>query len=125
MSEPEKKDSIRNMDPSQNVRDVRRLLRLTILLGMVNPLGKFIPHLAEKTKPSRDLLCPKNEFLWGPTQKNACKKLKQLLTSNPVLAYNDPTEKPILSVDASSYGLGAVLLNEENGIKKPIAMHLS
>ena len=125
MSEPEKKDSIRNMDPSQNVRDVRKLLRLTILLDMVNPLGKFIPHLAEKTKPLRDLLCPKNEFLCGPTKKNACKKLKQLLTSNPVLAYNDPTEKPILSVDASSYGLGAVLLNEENGIKKPIAMHLS
>ena len=41
-SYPEKTDSIQDMDTPQNVSDVRRFL------GMVNQLGKFVPHLAEK-----------------------------------------------------------------------------
>ena len=40
MSNPEKTESIGDMDPLQTVSDVRRFL------GMVNQLGKFIPHLA-------------------------------------------------------------------------------
>ena len=61
-SDREKTESIQDMDTPQNVIDVRRFL------GMVNQLGKFLPHLAEKTKPIRDLLNTKDEFLWGPTQ---------------------------------------------------------
>ena len=41
-SDPEKTESTQDMDTPQNVNDVRRFL------GMVNQLGKFVTHLAEK-----------------------------------------------------------------------------
>ena len=36
-------------------------------LGMINQLGKFTPHLAQITKPMRDLLSKKNDWTWGHT----------------------------------------------------------
>ena len=64
----------------------------------------------------------RDEFLRGPTQQDAFEKLKKELTSTPVFAHYEPARKTVLSADASSYGLGVVLLQEqENGARKPVA----
>ena len=63
-SDPEKIESVEDMTTPQNVSDVRWFLR------MVNQLGRFIPHLAEKTKPLRDLLGKKNSFIGDKHTKN-------------------------------------------------------
>ena len=49
--DPNKASAIKNVGISSNVSDVRRFL------GTTNQLSKFIPNLADKTKPLRDLLC--------------------------------------------------------------------
>ena len=53
----------------------------------------------------------------GETTKDAFDKLTSVITSAPVLAYFDNSKKKVLSVDASSTGLGAVIMQEG----KPVA----
>lgn len=49
-ADPEKTEAMTRMPASENVTELRSFL------GMVNHLAKFLPGIAEKTKPLRDLL---------------------------------------------------------------------
>ena len=114
--DPEKVRAIQNVQPPRNVGDVRRFL------GMVNHLSKFSPNLSEKTTPLRELLNKQNQWVWGEPQERAFKEIKTALTSSPVLALFNPKCETVISADASSHGLGAVLLQKQSdGQPKPIS----
>ena len=115
-SDPDKVKAIKEMPAPTSVSDVRRFL------GMVNQQAKFVPHLAEKTSSMRDLLNKKNDFTWGIQQQKAFDDLKSDLSNTPTLAYYDPTRETTISADASSFGLGAVLMQKQaDGTMKPVA----
>ncbi|UYV68278.1 K02A2.6-like [Cordylochernes scorpioides] len=62
------------------------------------------------------------DFVWDCSQERAFRKLKELLTTQPILAAYDVRKPTMVSSDASSYGLGAVLKQEgKNGIWRPVA----
>ena len=89
---------------------------------MTNHLSKFTPNLAETTKSLRDLLAKKNCWTWGEPQQTAFEKIKQQLSSSPVLAIYDPKKETTVAADALSYGLGAVLTQiQSNGTCRPLA----
>ena len=89
-------------------------------VGMVNQLGKFTPNLAELTQPLRELFSKANAWVWSPSQSRALKQVKQELSKPTTLALYDPEAQTKISADSSSYGLGAVLLQQVNGAWKPV-----
>ena len=112
---PEKIVAVSDLRAPENVSEVHHIK------GMVNYLGRFLPNLAETARPINGLLKKETVWTWGPPEEPAFKNLKDLVISCPVLAYYDVDKPTILSADASSYGLGAVLMQQHEEGLKPVA----
>lgn len=114
--DPTKVEAVAQMGEPTDIAQLRRFL------GMVNQVGKYIPNLADMTKPLRDLLSKNNAWLWTGAQREAFNAVKKALVSTPTLALYDPAKETRVSSDASSFGLGAVLTQaQEDGGWKPVA----
>ena len=103
--DPEKIRAINDMPPPEDKEGVLRIL------GTVNYLDKFIEHKADIQEPISQLTQKDAAFVWEKPQQEAFD------TSAPALAYFDNSKETVLNVDASSNGLGAVILKDG----KPIA----
>ena len=100
--------------------DLSELCRL--FMGMVNHLGKFSCHLADFTFPLYKLLSPKKacRAMGTRTREQFC--VSRRVASQPkVLALYQPERNLKFLADASSYGLGAVLLQNTVNAWRPVA----
>ena len=104
--DPAKVKAVQDMSPPINKKELQNML------GMINYLAKFAPQLSETTKPMRDLLKENAKFIWDHKQDEALKKAKELILSQHVLAYFDPSKPISLQVDASQHGVGGALFQE-------------
>ena len=114
-ADPAKSLAIRELQVPQDISELRRFM------GMVNQLGKFSSQLATITQPLRELLSKNQEWIWGPSQEQAFLKVKEELSKPTVLALYDPQRETKVSADASSYGLGVVLLQKTSNDWQPVA----
>ncbi|UYV67682.1 K02A2.6-like [Cordylochernes scorpioides] len=116
LPDPNKVQAIREFPSPSSISEVRRFL------GMVNFTGKFIPDLSTILYPLNQLLVKRNDWRWDSAQEEAFEKVKKLLSTSPALTLFDPNLPTTVSADASSYGLGAVLLQKsEDGYQKAVA----
>ena len=90
--------------------------------GMVNYLNHFSPNMSGVIKPLFDLSRQNHEFIWSDTHQLAFTTAKCLIAGAPCLAYFNTNKAITLQVDASQYGLGAVLMQpNESGTLQPVA----
>ena len=116
-ADPDKIKAMTEMEAPKNITELRRFL------GVVNHLGKFSHNLATLAQPLRELLWKNNQWEWGASQESAFMAVKQELATPTVLRLYDPNAETKISADASSYRLGAVLLqrNDSTDSWKPVA----
>jgi hypothetical protein len=73
---------------------------------------RFIPNFSKIVKPMTQLLEKDVKFKWSPQYEEAFLTLKKLVTTAPVLTQPD-IEKPFdVYCDASSTGIGGVLMQD-------------
>ena len=90
-------------------------------LGLANYNARFIPDFATVAEPLRRLTKKGVRFEFGEEQKNAFNELKRRLSSAETLGYFDKDAKTLIIADASPVGLGAILIQEQQGGKRVIS----
>jgi hypothetical protein len=83
-----------------------------VFLGFTGYYQYFIPSYLQVARPLLDLTKKMIPWHWGMDQEKAFLTLKQLMCSAPVLMQPDFNKKFYLQMDASRYGMGAILLQE-------------
>lgn len=96
---------------------------LSSFLGFVGYYRRFCADYATIASPLNRLTSKKVQFEWNSEADDAFKKLKEIMTTPPTLAYPDPKEQYILDTDASLDGVGAVLSQIQHGEERPIAYY--
>ncbi|XP_011145827.2 uncharacterized protein K02A2.6-like [Harpegnathos saltator] len=95
------------------------------LLGSVNYVSKYLPNKSYTLEPLNSLLKDDTPFEWRDSQQRAFDQIKNLLTKTPTLAYYDYSKNIIIQADASSYGLGGALLQENEKKEREIVAYAS
>ena len=72
------------------------------------------------TKPLKELMSSKVVWTWN-AHANAFKAMQDEISSPRVLALYSTTAKTKVSADASAYGLGAVLLQQQDKHWQPVS----
>ena len=108
--DPKKVEAVTNIGNPKNREELQRFL------GMVTYLVKFISNYSQVAAPLRLLLEKDIEWHWTAQQTESFETLKKLISNAPVLKYFDLEKQTVLSVDASSKGVGAVLFQENQPV---------
>ena len=112
--DPEKTDAILKRAKPQNLK------QLISFLQTCSWFRRFIPQFAEVAKPLSNLTKKKAVWRWSADEQASFDKLKELLTSPPILQQVKESERFYIRTDASNYALGAVLMQGEGNNERPI-----
>lgn len=102
-------------------REPASISEVRSFLGLIQFVGQFIPNLASRTEPLRQMIRGEiTEF--GPEQKKAFNDLKgDLIRNVRQLGYFDPNDETEVYVDASPWAIGGVLVQRKNSKNRIIS----
>ncbi|GBG78496.1 hypothetical protein CBR_g26525 [Chara braunii] len=98
----------------------RTLTELRSFLGLANYYRKFVRNFSTIAAPLRKLLKKEAIWQWDKDCTSALKRLKRALIEYPVLKVADPSLPFVVTMDASQYGIGAVLQHDDGNGYRPV-----
>ena len=113
--QPDKVEVVRNWPTPRNVSELKSFL------GLCSYYRRLLDHFSDIAAPLNKLTRKSVPFIWQEEQEQSFIRMKQLLTSSPIVALPRLEGRFILDTDASGVGLGAVLSQEQDGCVKVIA----
>ena len=90
-------------------------------LGLASYYRRFVEHFAQKAGPLHALTHKNAKFHWDEKCEEAFQLLKAALMTSPILAMPLDEGRYYLDTDASNESIGAVLQQEQDGVKKVVA----
>ncbi|KAG1926960.1 hypothetical protein F2P79_024577 [Pimephales promelas] len=113
----EKMEAIRRYQPPTTKKQVRSFL------GLVGWYRRFVPNFSARASVLTDLTrsAAPNKVVWTEQGERAFRDLREAVCGDSVLLSPDFQKPFILQTDASGVGLGAVLLQEVDGDRRPVA----
>ena len=126
-ADPEKVKSVSEWPVPENARELK------IFLGTAGYHRRYIHHFSQLSSPVYELVnqdsnkgkkrkpgrkwnsATPGPFVWRPEHQESFDSLKRALTTAPVLGFADFKKPFILETDTRHQGLGALLLQEQDG----------
>lgn len=112
--DPEKISAILSIPQPTCVSEVRRII------GLASWYRRFVPDFSTVSAPLCNLLRKNKKFIWDESCEKSFRLLKEHLISAPVLSCPDFSLPFTIQTDASGYGIGAVLTQQQEEGEKVI-----
>lgn len=112
---PDKIRAISNYPRPENQKQIKQFL------GLIGHYRRFIKDFSKFARPLNLLLRKDSQFQWTRDHHKSFEYFKYILTHKPLLQFPDFSKEFLLTTDASSYTIGAILSQGEIGQDKPIA----
>lgn len=92
------------------------------LLGLVGYYRRYVPGFSSITAPLSDLTRAggSKQITWTEECERSLRVIQNILAKFPILLLPDLSKEFLVRTDASSTGLGAVLLQEHDGLLHPV-----
>jgi len=102
------------MRSPNNVKEVQRLIdRLTAI-------SRFLSKLAQQTQPIIQLLKKSAKFSWNDECEQVFQKLKDTLTSPPILHTPDTHQPLLVYITATDHTVSVALVQDVDGTQHPV-----
>ena len=114
--QPDRLQQLKNIELPKTTTEMRSFL------GTLHFVHKYVPHCSELTAPFASLSSGKKRQLihWTPELVNQFEHLKEGLKTVEILAYPKSDAELILTTDASTTAVGAILHQIANGNNEPL-----